>query len=149
MITSGNFCFTNTDSIKNPALRKNIFMKKGILVILASFLLIASCSKSGSGNGGGGGGTGGGGSVNCTGVASAFAANVNPIIQSTCATDANCHGSGSVNGPGSLLTYNDIFSARIAIKTAVGNGSMPKTGSITTAQKNSIICWVDAGRPNN
>jgi hypothetical protein len=48
-----------------------------------------------------------------------------------------------------LLTYNQIFTARIAIKTAVANGTMPKTGSLTTAQKNSIICWVDAGAPNN
>jgi len=125
-------------------------MKKGILVILAVFFLIASCSKGGSDDPGGGGGGGGGGStVNCTGVASAFAANVNPIIQSSCATDATCHGAGSANGPGPLLTYNQIFNARINIKTAVANGTMPKTGSLTTAQKNSIICWVDAGGPNN
>ena len=125
-------------------------MKKSILVILAAFLVIASCSKGGSDDpGGGGGGGGGGGSVNCTGVAAAFAANVNPIIQSSCATDATCHGAGSANGPGPLLTYNQIFAARINIKTAVGNGTMPKTGSLTTAQKNSIICWVDAGAPNN
>ena len=125
-------------------------MKKSILVILAAFLVIVSCSKGGSDDpGGGGGGGGGGGSVNCTGVAAAFAANVNPIIQSSCATDATCHGAGSANGPGPLLTYNQIFAARINIKTAVGNGTMPKTGSLTTAQKNSIICWVDAGAPNN
>ena len=126
-------------------------MKKGILVILASFLLIASCSKGGS-DGGGGGGTGGGGggtTTNCTGVASAFAANVNPIIQSTCATDATCHGAGSVNGPGPLLTYTQISNASVTIKTAVANGTMPKTGSLTTAQKNSIICWINSGTPNN
>jgi len=126
-------------------------MKKSILVILAAFLLIASCSKGGGDDpgGGGNGGGGGGGSVNCTGVASAFAANVNLIIQTKCATDATCHGAGSANGPGPLQTYNQIFAARIAIKTAVGNGTMPKTGTITTAEKNSIICWVDAGGPNN
>jgi len=130
-------------------------MKKGILVSLAAFLLIVSCSKSGAGdgggggNGGGGGGGGGGGSVNCTGVASAFAANVNPIIQSTCATDATCHGAGSANGPGPLQTYNQVFNARVTIKTVVGNGTMPKVGTLTAAQKNSIICWVDAGGPNN
>ena len=126
-------------------------MKKSILVILAAFLLIASCSKGGGDDpgGGGNGGGGGGGSVNCTGVASAFAANVNPIIQSTCATDATCHGAGSANGPGPLQTYNQIFAARVNIKTAVANGTMPKTGTLTTLQKNSIICWVDAGGPNN
>ncbi len=126
-------------------------MKKTILVIIAAFFIMASCSKGGDGGGGGGGngGGGGGGGVNCTGVASAFAANVNPVIQSTCATDATCHGAGSANGPGPLLTYNQIFNARVTIKTAVGNGTMPKTGTLTTAQKNSIICWVDAGGPNN
>ena len=128
-------------------------MKKCILVILASFLLIASCSKGGSDGGGGGGGTGGGGgggtTVNCTGVASAFAADVKPIIQSTCATDATCHGAGSVNGPGPLLTYTQISNASATIKTAVANGTMPKTGTLTTAQKNSIICWINSGSPNN
>ena len=124
-------------------------MKKGILVSLVAFVLIASCSK-GGGDDGGGGGTGGGGStVNCTGVASAFAANVNPIIQSTCATDATCHGAGSANGPGPLLTYTQISSAAAMIKPAVANGTMPKTGTLTTAQKNSIICWINNGAPNN
>ena len=125
-------------------------MKKGILVILGSFFLIASCSKGGS-DGGGGGSTGGGGgsTVNCTGVASAFAANVNPIIQSTCATDATCHGTGSINGPGPLLTYAQISGAASLIKPAIANGTMPKTGTLTTAQKNSIICWINSGSPNN
>lgn len=122
-------------------------MKKTILVILAAFFIIASCSKSGD-DGGGNGGGGGGGSVNCAGVPSAFAANVNPIIQSTCAI-ANCHDAGSANGPGPLLTHAQISAARVGIKTSVGNGTMPKTGSLTAAQKNSIICWVDAGAPNN
>ena len=124
-------------------------MKKNILVIIAAFLFIASCSKSGGGDPDPGGGGGGGGTVNCTGVASAFAANVNPIIQASCATDATCHGAGSANGPGPLLTHAQIFNARLTIKTAVANGTMPKTGTLTTAQKNTIICWVDAGGPNN
>ena len=124
-------------------------MKKSILVSLAAFLLIASCSKSGGGDTNLGGGGGGGGTVNCTGVQSAFAATVNPIIQASCATDATCHGAGSANGPGPLLSHSQIFAARFTIKTAVANGTMPKTGTLTTAQKNSIICWVDAGGPNN
>ena len=127
-----------------------MFMKKGILVILASFLLIASCSKGGSDDGGGGGTGGGGGStVNCTGVASSFAANVSTIIQTSCAIDATCHGAGSPNGPGPLLNYTQISSAAVTIKTAVASGTMPKTGSLKTKKKNSIICWVNGGALNN
>ena len=125
-------------------------MKKGILVILASFFLIASCSKGGSDDGGGGGTGGGGGStVNCTGVASSFAANVSTIIQTSCAIDATCHGAGSANGPGPLLNYTQISGAKVTIKSAVASGTMPKTGSLTTAQKNTIICWIDSGALNN
>lgn len=119
-------------------------MKKSILVLLISFFVTASCSKSSDGGSGGGGG-----STNCSGVPSSFSANVNPIIQSTCAINSGCHGSGSPNGPGELLTYTQIFNARITIKSSVANGTMPKNGTLTTAQKNSIICWVDAGGPNN
>ena len=125
-------------------------MKKSIVVIITSFFITISCSKGGDdGGGGNGGGGGGGGGVNCTGVPASFSGNVNTIIQTSCATDATCHGSGSANGPGPLLTYTQISNARIAIKTSVANGTMPKTGSLTTAQKNSIICWVDGGGLNN
>jgi len=125
-------------------------MKKSVFIIIAAFMITISCSKSGGGGGGGnGGGGGGGGSVNCTGVPTSFASNVNPVIQSTCATDASCHGPGSANGPGPLLAYNQIFDARVNIKSAIANGTMPKTGSLSTAQKNSIICWIDSGAPNN
>ena len=120
-------------------------MKKGILVILGLFFLIASCSKSGSSSGGGGGGS----TIDCSTVPSAFAANVNPIIQSTCATDASCHGAGSANGPGPLLNHPQISAAAANIKNAVASGTMPKTGTLTTAQKNSIICWVNGGAQNN
>lgn len=117
-------------------------MKKSIVVIAAAFFIPLSCSKSGTGGGGGGG-------IDCSAVASSFSANVNPIIQSSCATDASCHGAGSSNGPGPLLTYTQISNARISVKTSVANGTMPKNGSLSTAQKNMIICWVDSGGPNN
>ena len=73
---------------------------------------------------------------------------VSPIIQTFC-NQAGCHNAGSVHGPGPLTNYTQVFNARVAIKVAVANGTMPKTGTLTTAQKNSIICWVDSGAPNN
>lgn len=121
-------------------------MKKLILFLFIAITAMLSCSKSSSTGGSGGGG---GGGSNCSGVASKFSADVNPIIQSTCATDAACHGNGSLNGPGPLLTYTQIFNARVNIKSAVNAGTMPKTGSLTAAQKSSIICWIDGGALNN
>jgi hypothetical protein len=122
-------------------------MKKALVLFGMIVIIFISCSKDSPSGGGGGGG--GGGALNCTGVAKSFSSDVNPIIQGTCATSSDCHGSGSSNGPGALQTYNQIFNARAAIRGAVASGAMPKTGSITTTQKNAILCWIDDGAANN
>jgi len=114
-------------------------MKKGVTVISISVLvLVFACSKNKSGF-----------TADCSGATKSFATDVNPIIQSTCATNTGCHASGSVNGPGPLTTYLQILNARVEIRSAVSTGRMPQTGSLTTAQKNSIICWIDNGALNN
>jgi hypothetical protein len=88
-------------------------------------------------------------SVDCSTITNkAFAADINPIIQSSCAV-SGCHAAGSFNGPGALTGYSQIAGAASSIKTAVASGRMPQSGSLSTAQRNSIICWVDSGAPNN
>jgi hypothetical protein len=87
--------------------------------------------------------------ADCAGPAKSFANDVNPIVQVSCATNSGCHGSGSNNGPGELIGYSKIFNASSDIRSQVSSGRMPLTGSLTTAQKNAIICWIDNGAPNN
>jgi len=123
------------------------FSKKMFVVLIVAIALFA-CSKSAdttlkNNN------TNNGGSVDCTGAAKLFSTDVNPIIQSTCATGSSCHGTGSINGPGELRTYSEIANAHTAIRAAILSGLMPKTGSLTNAQKNTIICWIDNGALNN
>jgi len=121
-------------------------MKKILLFIVLIGVLIFSCSKSTQTNSSNGGGTTN--TVDCTGVAQSFAADVNPIIQSNCAL-AGCHAAGSSNGPGPLLTYGQIFNARADIRGAVSSGVMPLGSVLSTAQKNSILCWIDSGASSN
>jgi hypothetical protein len=122
-------------------------MKKILSFLSAAAVVIISCSKGSTGGGGGSGG--GGGTVNCATVTNkAFAADVNPIIQASCNV-AGCHASGSTNGPGPLTNFTQVAGAANAIRSAVSSGAMPKNSSLSTAQKNSIICWVDSGAPNN
>ena len=117
-------------------------MRKVYIILLgsvASVLTILSCSKDG----------GGGSSVDCSTVLNkAFAADVNPIFQATCNL-AGCHATGSFNGPGALTNYSEISSVKNAIRAAVSSGKMPKGLPFSTSQKNSIICWIDSGAPNN
>jgi uncharacterized membrane protein len=87
--------------------------------------------------------------VDCSTVTNkAFAANISPLVQSRCAIPG-CHAAGSGNGPGALTTYAQISSASARIRTAVANGTMPQGSTLTTAEKNSIVCWIDSGSPNN
>ena len=119
-------------------------MKKSFLLALAIIsivLIFVSCSKDGDSNGGGS-------TLDCSGVPKSFSANVNPIVQSTC-NAAGCHASGSFNGPGAITNYTEVFNNRVIIRSVIASGRMPQGGSLSTAQKNSILCWIDSGAPNN
>ena len=122
------------------------------LVIAVILCLAVACTKSseddrGNGGSGGSGGAGGsGGTNNCAGSAKSFSNDVNPIIQTFC---GGCHGNGSNAGPGPLVNYTQIFNARNLIRSSVSSGRMPQNGSLTAAQKNAILCWIDNGAPEN
>lgn len=116
---------------------KSIRFISGIIISCTLFL---ACSKSNDG---------GGSSQDCSGTTNkAFAADVNPLIQTFC-NQSFCHSAGSTNGPGPLTNYSEIFNARVRIRGQVQAGLMPQNTTLTAAQKNSIICWIDAGAPNN
>jgi hypothetical protein len=87
-------------------------------------------------------------SGDCSTTPKSFSIDVNPVIQASCAS-SGCHGAGSNNGPGALLSYSQIFNARSSIRSAVSSGRMPKNGSLTAAEKAKIICWIDSGSPND
>ncbi|MBP6688067.1 MAG: hypothetical protein KA160_09425 [Lacibacter sp.] len=126
-------------------------MKSLVFVLLLSTLsFVYSCKKSGGNNTSTGGNNGGGGNftLNCVGAATQFNLNVLPIFQSSCAA-SGCHNTGSSNGPGALTTHAEISAAKAQVRASVLSGSMPKSGTLTSAQKNSIICWIDAGAANN
>lgn len=114
---------------------RNVFTTSALLLMLA--LLYTACKKSSSTV------------VDCSTVSNkAFAANVNPIIQNSCNL-SGCHAAGSTNGPGALTNYTEVFNAQSSVRSAVSSGRMPKNASLSSSQKNSIVCWIDNGAPNN
>ncbi len=116
------------------------------LLLIPVILLIAGCTKEG---GDPGSGTVITGNLDCNTVSNKlFAADVNPIIQSTC-NRSGCHAAGSTNGPGALTTYTEIYNARVQIRSVMSLGTMPPGGALSYAQRSYIICWIDSGAPNN
>jgi len=87
--------------------------------------------------------------ADCSGPAKSFVTDVSPVFQTSCAINSGCHATGSGNGPGPLLDYSQIFNARVDIRSAVASGHMPLNATLTAAQKNAILCWIDSGAPNN
>ncbi|HRI19543.1 MAG TPA: hypothetical protein PLA68_01260 [Panacibacter sp.] len=85
----------------------------------------------------------------CSGTAKSYATDVAPIIASHCATNSGCHASGSREGPGALLTYTQVYSARSEIRSQVISGAMPQNITLSSTQKNAVICWIDNGAGNN
>ncbi|HEY5968738.1 MAG TPA: hypothetical protein VIU35_12250 [Chitinophagaceae bacterium] len=87
--------------------------------------------------------------VDCSGPVKSFVTDVSPVFQTSCAINSGCHATGSGNGPGPLLNYSQIFNARADIRPAVASGHMPLNATLTTTEKNAILCWIDNGAPNN
>jgi hypothetical protein len=74
----------------------------------------------------------------CSGTAKSFKNDVAPIIQSSC---NGCHAG--------LSSYNSLYTSRGAVRNAIVSGSMPRGGSLSTSQKDAIVCWIDNGATNN
>ena len=119
-------------------------MKRSFWALSSMLFVFLACSKSDDDDGGGGGNN----TVDCNTVVKSFASNVSPIFAGTCAAPA-CHDAGSINGPGALTNYTAIFANRVKIRAAVASGLMPKNSTLSTNQKNAILCWIDGGAANN
>ncbi len=101
-------------------------MKKLIFVLVCT-AMISSCKKSSTSF-----------TPTCTGTAKSFTTDVLPVMLSKC---TSCHSSYS--------TYSGVSGAKSSIRSYIIDGSMPKGGSMTDAEKNAVICWIDNGAPNN
>lgn len=73
----------------------------------------------------------------CNGTKS-YSVDVKPLMQSYC---VSCHSSYS--------SYSSVKSSASSIRSSIVSGSMPKGTSLSDDQKNKIVCWIDAGSPNN
>lgn len=111
---------------------KNHNIKRYFFLVLAgvclSIINFSGCKKSTSS---------GTYSPNCSGTYS-FKTDVNTLIQNNC---VSCHSEYS--------NYSGISSAKTSIRSQIAKGSMPKNATLTSSQKDIIMCWIDSGANNN
>ena len=118
-----------------------------IALILFSSAVFIACSKSDTTTGGGSGG--GAITFSCVGISPKFSTDVQPILTTVCSINTNCHATGTSNSGGPFTTHAQVFAKKSNIRAAILSGSMPQSGTITQAQINAFICWIDGGAPNN
>jgi hypothetical protein len=135
---NGQWSAVGVLKIRNTMMKISVSgLIKKVFAVVAVFGFLWACKKDDSM------------AADCSGPAKSFSTNVLPIVQASCATNSSCHGTGSSNGPGVLTSYSEVFNARVDIRSNVASGHMPLNGSLTAAEKNAIICWIDNGAPNN
>lgn len=123
---------------------KTIFV---IALIISSSAIFIGCGKSDTTAGGGSGG--GTITFSCSGISPKFSTDVQPILTTVCSISTTCHATGTSNSGGPFTTHAEVFAKRSNIRAAILAGVMPQTGTITQAQINAFICWIDSGAPNN
>jgi hypothetical protein len=104
-------------------------MKKLLVVLMVSFGLWTGCSKDSTTNPY---------TPSCNGTTKSYKTDVAPIIESAC---AGCHQNFS--------NYSQLYASRNSVRSMVVSGQMPQVKSLSTTQKDAIICWIDNGATNN
>ncbi|NVO04250.1 MAG: hypothetical protein HXX09_16275 [Bacteroidetes bacterium] len=74
----------------------------------------------------------------CSGATKSWITDVKPLMDSYC---VNCHSSYG--------SYSSVSNSKTNIRSRIVSGSMPQSGSLSTDQKDKIVCWIDNGAPNN
>jgi hypothetical protein len=101
-------------------------MKK-LIVILICGAMFASCKKDKSSY-----------IPDCSGTAKSYSTDVAPLFAGEC---NGCHSNYS--------SYSGVSSDKSKIRSSIVSGSMPQNSSLADAEKNNIVCWIDAGAANN
>ena len=102
-------------------------MKK-INTVLITVVLFAACKKNSSSSY----------TPNCSGAAKSYATDVAPLINSGC---VGCHSSYS--------SYAGVSGSKDNIRSNIVSGNMPKNSTWSDDQRNTVVCWIDAGAQNN
>jgi hypothetical protein len=106
------------------------------LVLFASLLSIitASCTKDDSNE------------VTCGATTPSFSTEVYPVLQQKC---ISCHGDVMPRGNVSLNNYTKVSANKSAVRNIFVSTTSHEGVSVTTAQRNTVCCWIDSDAPNN
>ena len=74
-----------------------------------------------------------------------YSATIKQIFASNC-NIPGCHDDVVIY---SLSSYQTVHDVAQLIKNAITSGRMPKDRTLSSIDKNAIVCWIDSGVKNN
>lgn len=109
-------------------------MRKTVLLIVLSTVFAIGCTKEENTE------------VTCGATTPSFSAEVYPVLQQKC---ISCHGDAMPRGNVSLNNYTKISTNKSAVRKIFVSTTSHEGVSVTTAQRNTVCCWIDSDAPNN
>lgn len=111
-----------------------IHIKKTFVAFaMMAFALMAGCSKKSDTS-----------NTACN-PSTSYRSMIAPILAVNCNT-SGCHDNSTITA---LDNYQTVHDGALQIRTSILAGRMPKNKTLSPADKNAIICWIDNGALNN
>lgn len=88
----------------------------------------------------------------CDSLNVSYNLHVKPLAETKCATSIGCHAAGS--GQGDFTSYIGLSSVSQTVKTRIELPAtdvlhMPQGGTLTQAELDIFLCWIEDGAQNN
>lgn len=84
--------------------------------------------------------------VTCGSTVPSYSSEVSAVMRQCC---TSCHGSGNARGGVALHSYGTLKQNSSGVRKIFTSSLSHEGVSLTTEQRNTVVCWIDNGMPNN
>jgi len=84
--------------------------------------------------------------ITCGSTTPSYATDVVPVLQQKC---ISCHSDAMPRGNVSLGSYTKVYTNKSATRNIFASSTAHEGVSLTTAERNTVCCWIDSNAPNN
>lgn len=84
--------------------------------------------------------------ITCGATTPSYSTDVSPVLQQKC---ISCHSDAMPKGNVSLSSYTKVYANKSATRNIFASSIAHEGVSLTTAQRNTVCCWIDSNAPDN
>lgn len=84
--------------------------------------------------------------ITCGSTTPSYTTEVVPVLQQKC---ISCHSDAMPRGNVSLSNYTKVYTNKSATRNIFASSTVHEGVSLTTAERNTVCCWIDSNAHNN